>query len=249
MKPPQIIMGGGLDIVRNGLTVWLDANREDSYSSGQTWTDLMGLSDMYRGATSGSDGSDPTFNTGAPNYFSTDGGDYFTSVNANAGTLVRTWGRSNSPFSLEMWAYFTGLSTATKVFAGNFTSGPSNYGAIRESGTVAGNLVFEEGAGATSNLSMTVTQDAWTQVVWTILTDGATTCTAYERAVSEATGTISTSWSSGDSNGNFTIWGTTGGLVLAPSGTRIAVLRLYNRILTADEVLQNYQAERGRFGV
>jgi hypothetical protein len=32
-------------------------------------------------------------------------------------------------------------------------------------------------------------------------------------------------------------------------GGRIAVARIYNKALTAEEVIQNFNAQRGRFGI
>jgi hypothetical protein len=63
----------------------LDAADSASYDgTSQTWYDMSGNGfDWYRGVTSGSESSDPTFNGTANNlseneYFSFDGGDYFT---------------------------------------------------------------------------------------------------------------------------------------------------------------------------
>lgn len=72
-----------------GLKLCLDAGDDESYSSGQKWLDTSGGGyDFYRGAGSGSEGSDPTFNgtvgrRSSGEYFSGDGGDYFTYDSAN----------------------------------------------------------------------------------------------------------------------------------------------------------------------
>lgn len=72
-----------------GLKFCLDAGDSASYASGQTWTDTTanGYS-FFLGATSGSEASDPTFNGTSGDrtnleYFSCDGGDWFTYDSAN----------------------------------------------------------------------------------------------------------------------------------------------------------------------
>jgi hypothetical protein len=73
------------------LAVCLDAGDSSSYSgSGQTFSDRSGAgNDFTRGATSSSESTDPTFNgtpggLSANEYFSSDGGDYFTIASGGA---------------------------------------------------------------------------------------------------------------------------------------------------------------------
>jgi len=73
----------------SGLKLCLDAGDAASYSSGQSWLDTSGNGyGFFRGATVGSEASDPTFNgtagqRAATNYWSFDGGDYFRYDSAN----------------------------------------------------------------------------------------------------------------------------------------------------------------------
>ena len=69
----------------SGLLVCLDAGSASSYpGSGQTWSDLSGNGyDFFLGADNSATATDPTFNGSAgtlssSEYFSLDGGDYFT---------------------------------------------------------------------------------------------------------------------------------------------------------------------------
>lgn len=73
-----------------GLKLALDAGDANSYSgSGQDWFDRSGLGNhFFRGATSGAEASDPTFNGSAGGladtvYWSFDSGDFFTEANAS----------------------------------------------------------------------------------------------------------------------------------------------------------------------
>jgi hypothetical protein len=71
--------------------------------------------------------------------------------------------------------------------------------------------------------------------------------------VHDAEGMRSSSHSGGthswDNTQAFTIGNANNGSNLAPSNTRIAQTSIYNRALTSQEVLQNYNATRGRFGL
>jgi hypothetical protein len=51
-----------------------------------------------------------------------------------------------------------------------------------------------------------------------------------------------------DNNLSFTIGSVTGGYYV-PSNTKIAAVHVYNRALSATEVLQNYNATKTRFGL
>lgn len=72
LTPPPFFAGGGTSLINTlsnlglltNLKLCLDAGDLNSYDgSSQTWKDLSGNgTDFYRGATSGSEASDPTFN-------------------------------------------------------------------------------------------------------------------------------------------------------------------------------------------
>ncbi len=91
----------------------LDAGLSASYNgTGQTWANIVTAPadgsgqtayDFYRGATSGSEGSDRTFNgsagaNSANEYFSFDGGDYLTLVGFNT-TFIHSMHKENAAFT------------------------------------------------------------------------------------------------------------------------------------------------------
>jgi hypothetical protein len=53
----------------------------------------------------------------------------------------------------------------------------------------------------------------------------------------------------GNINGNVWAVGCTSWASDSKWGGRIAVVRIYNKALTAEEVIQNFNAQRGRFGI
>lgn len=110
-------------VVGTGMQLLLDPGDAACYpGSGQTLTDLSGNGrDFVRGATSSSEGSDPTFNGtanghSASEYFSYDGGDYFTKASAN-GTFINSITKDNALFTLIYLAYATTLTTSFQSFA------------------------------------------------------------------------------------------------------------------------------------
>lgn len=125
-----IIQGLGLG---TSLLVCLDAGDINSYDgSSQTWANTAPGSvgtDFYRGSGSGSDGADPTFNGTAgalteSEYFSHDGGDYFTEVSSGWGddefhkdgatfTIAGIWYIAN--FGNYQGLYSTAINLASQI--------------------------------------------------------------------------------------------------------------------------------------
>lgn len=99
------------------LRLALDAGDANSYGgTGQTWADTSGNGyDFYLGATSGSEASDPTFTGTAgalssSEYFSHDGGDYFTYDSTNE-TWMNNLHKNNAQFWFLMSVYLTNVSS------------------------------------------------------------------------------------------------------------------------------------------
>jgi len=120
------------------LKLCLDAGDPASYTSGQKWLDRSGGGyDFHLGATSGSEASDPTFNGVAgrqsdAEYFSGDGGDYFT-YDSNSETWMRDFHRAGAVTVLGLFRVATDASTVLfdiggtdGIGCGCFYSGPVN---------------------------------------------------------------------------------------------------------------------------
>lgn len=133
----------------DGLKLCLDAGDINSYDgTSQTWKDLSGNgSDFYRGSGSGTDGADPTFNgkaggLSANEYFSFDGGDYFTAVNTNPQWLKDIF-RVGSAAVFAMVRLPSDTNTyllATEDGTGSHYGGSFKYSA--DAGIKAAGLVF-----------------------------------------------------------------------------------------------------------
>lgn len=105
----------------SGLKVCLDAGSSSSYSTGQTWSDLSGNStNFYRGDTSSSEATDPTFTGTAGNlatgtYWSFDGGDHFTLTASNP-TWINNLHKDNAKFTMIALFYSGDVTTQQYVF-------------------------------------------------------------------------------------------------------------------------------------
>jgi len=111
----EAINGLGL---QSGLKLCLDAGDAASYTSGQSWLDRSGNGyDFFRGTTSASQATDPTFNgtaggQSASEYWSFDGGDYFTYDSSNE-AWMDNMNKNNAIFSWATWVYITGALPVT----------------------------------------------------------------------------------------------------------------------------------------
>lgn len=121
----QMIQAAGAD---SGLNFCLDAASDLSYNPGgawsnptQRWRDLTGQgNDFWRGSSSSSQSSDPTFNgtvggLSANEYFSSDGDDIFQETAEH--TFAETWHKDNAAFSIVCVLYL--VSPGANIFANN----------------------------------------------------------------------------------------------------------------------------------
>lgn len=125
LKPDQrlynIISDAGL---LTNLVLCLDAGDLASYDgSSQTWTDRAASNHFFRGTTSGSEATDPTFNgvagaKSASEYFSSDGGDLFKE--SSALTFADAWHKNNGAFTM-LALYWIGASKSASTALFNNT--------------------------------------------------------------------------------------------------------------------------------
>lgn len=251
-----MLMGTSIPIVSSGLTMHLDAANSSSYSgSGQTWTDLMGNFNWFLGATSSSEASDPTFTGSAGSlssstYWAMNGSQTFTLSAANAGTLIRKIGRSDTPFTWEMWIWPGGTAAFDTYYS--ITAGGQAGGYLMVANATSGPPDLETAQSAPTYNDFTqaggshVGTGAWMQLGWAAKGDGTTTCRFFKNGSDVYTNTYSANFTTGDCSVVPGIGGTIGKY---PNTSRIAIIRLYNRVLTSAEVSQNWQSQRGRFGL
>ena len=221
------VVGGPDPIVTDGLIVYYDSGNVQSFNLGvATVTDLMGNDNATSfGTVSASFGDKNGFNTNATN-------NYIQIAGTSAGPL---YDRGTGDFAVEAWG--------ANVSSGNWQWLMSNWNSSKgiHMGVMTSNMFGAYVGGGSSNSSFEVPADGtWHHYV--MYRDGSTVY-FYVDGESKGSFTQSTTLASTTntrmgSRGNSTaeIW----------KGT-IGPTKIYNRALTAAEILQNYNALKDRF--
>ena len=233
-------------IVNSGLTLYLDSANIKSYpGSGSTWTDLSGNgnnstltnSPTFSPATNG---GAFTFN-GTTNYIS------LANPQASAQTPLTGYGftgASNSTFTLEIWI------KTSQIAGSSFFNAPGLIS--RDSGDIYSNLTLYNGyvyfvhyGGAwLGNLKSTtmVSNNVWHQVVY--VNNSNATGSIYIDGTVEVTGSSTVDPGSYFAPNNIG-WGYSGQYFSGSVGS----VKFYSRVLSPDEISQNFNALRGRYGL
>jgi hypothetical protein len=222
----------GPKIVTNGLVLALDAADKNSYpGTGTTWTDVSG------NANTGTLTNGPTFSNGNGGSIVFDGtNDYVTrsSVATNLSTGV----------SMEMVFKSTDMNSRAQGFMQYNILGTNHYINFYTSGV--GTLRWETWVpvptGGAFYSSTTLSNNTWYHAIGTYNSNGSSVL--YINGSNVGTGTYSAASYSATYTTTFTIGEYAGYL----SGN-VALARIYNRALSATEVLQNYNATKPRFGL
>jgi hypothetical protein len=240
-------VSGGPNLSEAGLVLYLDAANIKSYpSSGTVWNDLSG-NDITATLTNG-----PTFDTANGGSIVFDGTNDRAVVLNNINLQMGT-----ADYSIEAWVNFNtlpgvGAATATAaLFRKNVTNfNECDLSIISGSGgyrinTSQGNGTFS--TGYTSSIAISISTGSWYQFC---ITRQGTNISHYMTGslVSTITNGLATVFTSSTADGS----GSIGSVVNGGNRTtgKIATVRIYKNVaLTADQVLQNFNATRSRFGV
>jgi hypothetical protein len=228
-------------IVTNGLVLSLDAADRNSYVSGSTvWNDVSG------NGNSGSLTNGPTFNSGSGGNIVFDGTNDYVDFGNPASLNIST------SLTLESWVYITNITTgAAKTIIARWGSAQRSY---KLAALVSSKNFYIDISDTGNNdiyrLSSTIiTINRWYHVVGVYTSGGSPTLNVYVNGVldnSTLVGTLPSSIYSGTSTLNI-------GTDVVVSGNyyqgNISNSKIYNRTLSAAEVLQNYNAQKSRFGL
>ena len=206
-------------IVTDGLVNYIDGLNKRSYSGSGTT-----ITDLM-GTANYTISGDPTFNTAG--YWDMDGsGDIFTCSNDLG---------SPTTVSNDFWINIQGETNNTR----NINSSGTNKGVARWSIYLTTNTTLRLYRGGYFNCTTALSTTAWNYVC--VTNDGSTTHWYINGAASNngsqniGKSAQSTFIIADGYNGNF--------------NGRMGPHRMYNRVLSATEVLQNFNAQRARFGV
>ena len=227
----------GPRIVTDGLIMHLDAADLNSYpGSGSTWYDLSGNN---RTATLF---NTPTFNS------SNSGSLTFSTASLNYATASNIGSISN--WTAECWVKFNSTTTnQVAMVIGNQFNGSNaiNFTIGTNGAPTSWNIQAGFFDGAWRNTTgFAPVVGTWYQIVGTY--DGTTIRQYVNGAANGGTLTYSGTPTSGGEIRMMRRWDdivSTGNLF----NGNLAIARLYNRALTAAEILQNYNAQKGRFGL
>lgn len=213
-------------IVTSGLVMCLDAGNTKSYpGSGTTWVDLS------RRNNNGTLTNSPTFAT-------TNGG----IINYSGSATVSTPIVLGASYTMSCWFRLTAVSTGTyQAILGVYQS---NYMCLIMNATDAFMGLWTETASAQALGSSAVSTNTWYN--YTLAREGDNNGTGYKLYVN---GLYTGAWHTGTRpTTDFFHVGGRPDTTQPPSGG-IANSMVYNRALSATEILQNVNALRGRFGI
>lgn len=250
--------GATIPIETNGLQLYLDVNMTESYSgSGTTWTDLSpnGFEVTLNG---------PTFvNSGGVKYLDFDGvndtalcSTYTTALNmSTTGLAIGWWGRyTTTPSFLDTIVenVYTDPVSTNKITFGLDNRSTSNNGQGFGGGTYSQN---DNNAFRPVNRSITL--NTWKY--WCMVTDVTSTTSAtlrlYENGVQVGTNNISTNRTGGwNYYASDPVRFTIGCFLYGTSYSRyldagVGNVHVYNRELSATEVLSNFNATKSTYGL
>ena len=223
----------GPDINENGLILHLDAANNKSYpGTGTTWTDLSG------NGNNGTLTNGPTFNAANMGSIVFDGtNDYiYRSSLSNF---------NSSTYTILLWGKFVSVSSSGILF--NLGRSPSDANSEAQLYYNNSRLVYWDYDGSMAFNFIQSSGTLSTNVYQYLgFTKNSTNGTFYINGYSSGTGTAA--FDANISTNDFTIGADIRDSINYVNGN-ISQFLLYNRVLTASEVLQNYNATKSRFGL
>ena len=229
----------GPEIVNSGLVLALDANNTKSYpGTGTAWNDLSGNGRNFTWVTT------PTFTTGQINYFN-------TLSNRCSGPASNSFGIDNTSGYTIFLIMMQNALVATGAFKFYSTTAYVNRGIFSHCTWNDDVVYFDQGgccAGDTRTSVASGGSQTWNIWAFRRLT-GSSTRSIHKNGVTLATNTAAAAnidlnttavdlGSTDEYGGNSSTW-----------NARLNAFHVYNRGLTDAEILQNFNALRGRFGL
>jgi hypothetical protein len=224
-------------IKTSNLVLWYDPSISASYSgSGSTINNLASTS--LSGTMSNITHTSP--------YFSYNGSSSQITVADNA--LLEP-GSGN--WTMEAWVYLANTGAGSKTILGKFDPGGGSQDVSYSMRISNANVYAQMGDGTGSYInstSYTLSQNTWTHVVH-VWKNGATktletfingsSIGTFNHALSSLLNTSANLYIGSYNNGEYAQW----------MNGRIGVTRLYSAALTSAEVLQNYNADKSKYGL
>jgi hypothetical protein len=231
---------GGPNISRDGLVLYLDAANPKSYiGSGTTWTDLT--NEKNNGTLT----NGPTFNNGNGGSIVFDGVDDNISKNTSINV--------GQNFSGCVWVYPTTINVRDTII-GNSYPYTSNRGWFFLTATGYLGLVdcfalsIGQDQSNVRSVNNTINRNMWNHLSFTV-ENGGQTKKLYHNGIEVSYAQNSTTIINIDYSINEFYIGKRYSTTPETWTGNISNVQLYNRVLTSKEILQNYNATKGRFGL
>jgi hypothetical protein len=220
--------------VTDGLVLALDAANSKSYpGSGTTWTDLSG-----RGNT-GTLTNGPTYSGANGGSIVFDGVDDYVSIPHNTNQSFV------GDFSIESIIYATNATANCIIQKGTGNDNFQEYWLLQDMrGSNRAIFIIGNSNNTSSTNISTATIFAFNTYYHIVSTVQGSTGTIYVNGVPQASGSIS---SRHQSTGDIRIGRRVDDFAQAQG--KIPMVKLYNRALSAQEIQQNFNATRGRYGI
>jgi hypothetical protein len=223
------------EIVTSNLVLWYDPSNSVSYpGSGSTITNLANTS--LPGTLSNITYTDP--------YFSYNGTSSQINVPDNA--LLEP---GTGDWTMEAWVYLSS-SSGSKVVLGKFDPGGGSQDVSYSIRIQGAGIYAQLGNGTTvvDTALYTLPLNTWTHVTYVWKNIATNSLEAYINGVS--VGSVSHSFASIlNTSANLYIGSYNGGEYSQYMNGRIGITRLYNAALTSAQVLQNYNADKSKYGL
>ncbi len=214
----------GPNIVTDGLVLALDAASKRSYpGTGTTWSDLSG--NGYQATMS---------NMTAGNWVTYNGVKSFeTNDTINQGFRITGFPFPQSGRTYEIWLNSKSYGIGWQTW---FDDGGGERVLF---GTSADTIHVYPSNNFTANL----VAGEWYQILYTMNGGNGTTVVAYKNGVSVGTGTYGYDLAT---SGTLYILGDASSEI---TSCYCSIVRIYDRVLSTDEVLQNFNAQKSRYGL
>jgi len=225
-------LGHSPRIVTDGLVLCLDAANARSYpGTGTTWTDRSG------------NGNNGTLTNG-PIFDSTNGGSIGFDGASEYIQLPQSFSFGSSSFSIECWVKLNTISGIDAIYYSQSSNQSGFYGIGHANVSTAKGFYISDYNGSTrvtSKTGVVASINTWYHL--TGVKNTSNQCGVYVNG-SLASSLLTSTLSVTSSNPKIGINPVASSEILDGS---ISQFRMYNKALTPDEILQNYEATKGRY--
>jgi hypothetical protein len=235
----QIITG--ITPITSGYSLYVEANNSTSYpGTGTTWFDLSA------NATNGTLTNGPTFTSSTPSYFTFNGTTQYVSF------PFSTYGADSGSYSFGGWFNTTTLANAYKMIFSRGQDGAGNGWSLQirlnNLNRIEACVVARTGTGSYTEYDATApsasSANTWYNVygVW----ESATSIKLYINGSLITTVTAATK---NNLRSSSVAWSVSWNLSPYQYGGRVSNFLIYNSVLSATDILNNYNAQKATYGL